>query len=515
MAKLHSPIILIIMDGFGVGKQDDPNNAIAQAELKNFLLLQELYPHTELNTSGMSVGLPDGQMGNSEVGHLNIGGGRIVYQELTRISKDITEGFFFKNEVLQEALANAEGKALHLVGLLSDGGVHSHMDHLKALLSAAKHQGIEKVFVHAFLDGRDVPPTSAGTYISDLESYMTNLGCGCLATISGRYYGMDRDKRWERIQLAYEAIVDGKGLMAKSAEVALQDAYERGETDEFVKPTVMLTDGQIKEGDSVIFFNFRPDRARQITAAFTLPDFDGFVRNKNYLPLYFATMTKYEENLPAHVIYKKEPLTNTLGEIWSNAGYTQLRIAETEKYAHVTYFFNGGEEAPFPGEDRILVKSPKVATYDLQPSMSAYEVTDKVIEAIRTGRYDLIILNFANPDMVGHTGVFAAAKKAVETVDDCLGKIVRVFRERGGHILVTADHGNAEEMFDYDGLVPHTAHTTNPVPFLLISEQYKNATLKTGSLCDIAPTILALADVEQPPEMIGRSLIIPETDVEV
>lgn len=508
MAKLQSPVMLVILDGFGIGELSDPTNAVAQAQPKNFTLLQEMYPTTTLNASGLDVGLPAGQMGNSEVGHLNLGAGRIVYQELTRITKDANEGELFKKPILVEAYKHAEGKRLHILGLLSDGGVHSHIDHIKGLLRGAKEADFKEVYIHAFLDGRDVPPSSASQYIVDLEGFMDRLGLGKIATIGGRYYGMDRDKRWEREEIAYKAIVDGEGLYFESALDALKAAYERNETDEFVLPSVICKEGQIEHGDTVIFANFRPDRARQLTAALCVKDFDGFDRKKGLLQIYMATMTKYEDSLPAHVIYEKEPLKNTLGEVLSKHGLKQLRIAETEKYAHVTYFFNGGAEDLFDGEDRILVPSPKVATYDLQPEMSAYEVADKVIEAIQKGRYDMIILNFANPDMVGHTGVFEAAVKAVKTVDECLGKIVKEIVKVNGHLLVTADHGNCDIMVDHATNIPHTAHTTNPVPLILVSEQYKDAKLSHGRLCDIAPTMLDLAKIEKPAEMTGTSLII-------
>ncbi len=508
MAKLTSPVMLMILDGFGLGDPKDTTNAVEQGKPKNFFLLREMYPYTELVTSGLSVGLPEGQMGNSEVGHLNLGSGRVVYQELTRITKDIEEGVFFSNPVVKEAMDKSKGHALHLIGLISDGGVHSHMDHAKALLKEAKEQGLKEVYLHALLDGRDVPPKSAEVFLDDMESYMKELGIGKIATISGRYYGMDRDKRWERVEKAYQAIVDGKGIAGSDAKSALMAAYDRGETDEFVQPTVIIKEGHINANDTVIFFNFRPDRARQLTSALTLRDFFGFPRAKGLLPLHFVTMTKYEDDLPVRIIYEKETLTQTLGQVVAEHGYRQLRIAETEKYAHVTYFFNGGEEVPFSGEDRILVPSPKVPTYDLQPEMSAYEVTDKVIEAIRSGRYDMIILNFANADMVGHTGVFEAAKKAVSVVDECVGRIVREFRNHGGHLLITADHGNAEEMVDHVAGVPHTAHTTNSVPLILVSEVYRKYSLKPGRLCDIAPTMLELAGIEKPEEMTGESLLV-------
>lgn len=507
MAKLNAPVMLIIMDGFGLGDITDPTNAVAQGNTSHLTMLSEVYPHTKLQASGLAVGLPEGQMGNSEVGHLNLGGGRIVYQELTRITKDINEGEFFKKPVLVDTYEHAKGKTLHVLGLLSDGGVHSHIDHIKAVLKGAKDAGVGQAYVHAFLDGRDVPPSSAPTYVKELEAYMSELGFGTIASMSGRYYAMDRDKRWERVEKAYNVLVSGTGLQADSAEASLAAAYERGETDEFVQPTIIDAKGIIHEGDAVIFCNFRPDRAREITEALTVPEFAGFARQQTVFPLYFATMTKYEDSLPVHIVYKKELLTNTLGEVLSKGGYQQLRIAETEKYAHVTYFFNGGIEVPFEGEERILVQSPKVATYDLQPEMSAYEVTDKVIEALHKGRYDMIILNFANADMVGHTGVFAAAKQAVETVDACVGKIAQEIIKVQGQLLITADHGNADIMVDHTTDIPHTAHTTNLVPLILVSEQHKAETLEEGRLCDIAPTMLALTGIAQPAEMTGHSLL--------
>lgn len=507
--KLKAPVMLVILDGFGMGDVQDPTNAVVQAHPSNFLSYKEKYPFTLLQASGMAVGLPEGQMGNSEVGHLNLGAGRIVYQELTRITKDTEEGTFFTRPVVKEVYEAAQKNGrLHLLTLLSDGGVHSHIDHLKAVIKGAKEAGIAEVYVHALLDGRDVPPKSALTYVADLEKYMANVGLGKISSIGGRYYGMDRDKRWERVSLAYSAIVDGEGKTAPSATAAVEQAYAEDTTDEFVVPTVVDTQGQIQDGDAVFFVNFRPDRARQLTTALSVPEFDGFTRKKGHLSLYIATMTKYEEGLPVHIVYDKEVLANTLGEVLAKGGYRQLRIAETEKYAHVTYFFNGGEETPFAGEDRILVPSPKVATYDLQPEMSAGEVTDKVVAAIQSKAYDMIILNFANPDMVGHTGVLAAAEKAVATVDACLARIVPEVLALGGDLLLTADHGNSEMMVDHTTGNPHTAHTTNPVPLILISENHKEAHLLEGKLCDIAPTMLDLAGIAQPAEMTGHSLLV-------
>ncbi|MGI6091859.1 MAG: 2,3-bisphosphoglycerate-independent phosphoglycerate mutase [Veillonellaceae bacterium] len=511
MSKLKTPIALVIMDGWGVGCADDPSNAISHSETPHLTLLSELYPSTTLACSGEAVGLPNGQMGNSEVGHLNIGAGRIVYQELTRISKAIKDGDFFTNKVLTGVIekAKAAGGALHLLGLVSDGGVHSHIEHLYALLELAKRHGLTEVYVHAFLDGRDVPPSSAIDYLAALENKIAELGIGKIATISGRYYAMDRDKRWERVEKAYAALVYRQGITAPTAREAIKQAYERGETDEFVQPTVIAgpDDWAIKPNDGVIFFNFRPDRSRQLTRTFVDRDFRGFDRKKGYLPLAFATMTQYDETLDVDVAYPPQYLKNTLGEIFSQAGLNQLRIAETEKYAHVTFFFSGGEEKPFANEDRILVPSPKVATYDLKPEMSAVEVTDKVVKAINSGKYDLIILNYANGDMVGHTGKMGAAVNAVATVDKCVGRVVDAMRDRGGITLITADHGNCECMIDPDTGGPLTCHTTNVVPFIMVSEHHRNAKLRPGKLADISPTILELAAMQIPPEMTGQSLI--------
>ena len=512
MSKLASPIALIIMDGIGVGRPDDADNAVACAATPHLTLLQELYPAATLTCSGEAVGLPDGQMGNSEVGHLNMGAGRVVYQELTRITKAIRDGDFFANPVLAGAVRAVQdsGAALHLMGLVSDGGVHSHIDHIYGLLELARRSGLTRVYIHAFLDGRDVPPSSALEYLGALEAKAAELGVGRIATVSGRYFAMDRDQRWERTVKAYDALVRGEGEHAPSARAAVEQAYARGETDEFVLPTVVDTagDGAIRAGDSVIFFNFRPDRARQLTRVFVDRDFAGFPRP--FLPVVFATFTQYDESLPVPVAFTPQYIKNTLGEVFSAAGYRQLRIAETEKYAHVTYFFNGGEEKPYPGEERVLIPSPKVATYDLKPEMSARAVTDRVIDEIRSGKHDLIVINYANGDMVGHTGVLAAAIQAVGVVDECVGRVVATLRDRGGIALITADHGNAEKMIDLSGGCPFTAHTTNPVPLILVSERHRGAALRPGILADIAPTILALAGLPQPPEMTGASLIIKE-----
>lgn len=511
MSKLNTPIALLILDGWGIGRTDDPNNAISQSKTPHMTLLSEMYPSTALACSGEAVGLPDGQMGNSEVGHLNIGAGRIVYQELTRITKAIKDGDFFDNKVLCAAVNKAKtaGGALHLMGLLSDGGVHSHINHVYALLELAKRHGLKDVYVHAFLDGRDVPPSSALEYLDALEAKMTELNIGKIVTVSGRYYAMDRDKRWERVEQAYAAMVYRQGQIAPTAHGAVEQAYARGETDEFVKPTVIEADGNaaIKPNDGIIFFNFRPDRARQLTRVFVDEAFDGFKRQKGFMPLAFATMTQYEETLDVAVAYPPQYLKNTLGEVFSNAGLNQLRIAETEKYAHVTFFFSGGEEKPYHGEDRILVPSPKVATYDLQPEMSAVEVTDRATEVIKSGKYDLIVLNFANGDMVGHTGKLWAAVDAIATVDKCVGRVVDAMRDRGGITLITADHGNAECMLDESTGEPFTAHTTNAVPFIMVSEKHRSAKLQSGRLSDISPTVLELAGIKIPAEMTGKSLL--------
>ena len=511
MGKLKAPIALVILDGWGIGSEQDSYNAIVRAGTPHMKLLSELYPTTTLTCSGEAVGLPEGQMGNSEVGHLNIGAGRVVYQELTRITKEIREGDFFENPVLINVVnaAKASGGALHLMGLLSDGGVHSHIDHVYALLALAKRHGLTKVYVHAFLDGRDVPPSSALCYITALEEKMVEIGVGSIASVCGRYYAMDRDKRWDRVEKAYNAMVCRQGETAITATAAIEQSYSLGKKDEFVLPTVIdgCTDCGIKANDGIIFFNFRPDRARELTHVFVDPDFSGFERCNGYFPLHFATMTQYEANLPVFVAYKPQYLGNTLGQVFESAGLSQLRIAETEKYAHVTFFFNGGEEKPYQGEERILVASPKVATYDMQPEMSAIEVTEKLVAAIKTGKFDLIILNFANSDMVGHTGKLEAAIKAVSTVDTCVGQVVDAMRDRGGITLITADHGNAEMMLDHKTGEPFTAHTTNDVPFILVSEQHRGCVLSKGILADISPTILALANIDIPAEMTGKNLL--------
>lgn len=507
MAK--KPAVLLILDGYGLNDKKE-GNAVALAKTPVMDKLMKEYPFVKGNASGMAVGLPDGQMGNSEVGHLNMGAGRIVYQELTRITKEIQDGVFFENEALLKAVNNCKknNSSLHIYGLLSDGGVHSHNTHLYALLELAKRNGLEKVYVHAFLDGRDTPPASGKDFVSDLMKEMEKIGVGKVATVCGRYYAMDRDNNYDRVEQAYNALTKGEGLEADCPVCAVKNSYDKGETDEFVKPTVVKENGApvatIKDGDSIIFYNFRPDRAREITRAFCDDDFKGFNRGKR-LDVTYVCFSDYDPTIAnKEVAFHKISVTNTFGE-WLAANHMkQARIAETEKYAHVTFFFNGGREVMFEGEDRILVNSPKVATYDLQPEMSANEVCDKVCEAIEKGIYDVVILNFANCDMVGHTGFFDAAVKAVQTVDTCVGRVEDSVRKMGGVMLLTADHGNADRMVDTDGL-PFTAHTTNPVPFAVIG---KNVSLRTGGkLCDISPTIIKLLGLEQPKEMTGKSII--------
>lgn len=503
---MKKPLALIILDGFGI----NPNfngNAIAKAHKPNIERFFTNYPRTQIGASGMDVGLPNGQMGNSEVGHTNIGAGRVVYQELTRITKAIQDGVFFENEALKKAMQNCvdTGKKLHLFGLLSNGGVHSHNTHLYALVEMAKKMGVKDVFVHAFLDGRDVPPSSAKDFIEECVSELEKIGVGKLATIMGRYYAMDRDNRWERVEKAYSALVYGEGEKFPCPVCAIKKSYENGVTDEFVVPSVCCENGTIGEGDSVIFFNFRPDRAREITRTFVDPDFNGFERKNGFFKLNYVCMTQYDATMPnVDIAFRPQSLDNTFGAYIADKGLTQLRIAETEKYAHVTFFFNGGVEAPYKNEDRALIASPKVATYDLKPEMSAYEVTDEVLRRIESDKYDVIILNFANCDMVGHTGVFDAAKAAVEAVDTCLGKVVDKILEKGGVALITADHGNADRMVDTDGS-PFTAHTTNPVPFVVVG--YDCELRQGGRLADIAPTMLKILDLPQPAEMDGESII--------
>lgn len=504
---MKKPLALIILDGFGYNPSDY-GNAIRAAKTPNLDKLFATCPHTLIGASGMDVGLPDGQMGNSEVGHTNIGAGRVVYQELTRITKSISDGDFFQNEALCGAVENCKknGTALHLMGLLSDGGVHSHNKHLYGLLELAKRAGLEKVYVHCFMDGRDVPPTSGKEYIEELLAKTKEIGVGKIASIMGRYYAMDRDNRWERVEKAYAAMVYGEGETAECPVCAMEKSYAADVTDEFVVPVVCDKEGQIHANDSVIFFNFRPDRAREITRTLVDPDFNEFVRKNGFFPLYFVCMTQYDAKMPnVQVAFKPQSLANTFGQYISDKGLTQLRIAETEKYAHVTFFFNGGVEAPCQNEDRALIASPKVATYDLKPEMSAYEVTDELLARLDSGKYDVIILNFANCDMVGHTGVFEAAVAAVEAVDTCLGKVVDKILSMGGRALITADHGNADQMYEPDGS-PFTAHTTNPVPLLLVGE--KDHTLKEGGrLADLAPTMLEMLGLPKPVEMDGKSLL--------
>ena len=507
MAKLkNAPVALIIMDGCGLGGKLDESNAVEKAKTPFLDGLIANYNHSHLQASGEFVGLPDGQMGNSEVGHTNIGAGRTVYQQLTRITRAIKDGSFFKNEALLSIMQGVKekGGALHLFGLVSPGGVHSHQAHLYALLEMAKREGLDTVYVHAFLDGRDVPPQSAQPYLEELEAKCREYGVGKIATVSGRYYAMDRDHRWDREQKAYEAIAHAEGVAADDPVAGLKASYAAGVNDEFVVPFVVKGYEGMKNGDGAIFFNFRPDRARQLTHAFVDETFDGFERDES-LKIPFATFSQYEDGMNAKVAFPPEHISNTLGEVIQDHGLTQLRIAETEKYAHVTFFFNGGEEEPYKGEDRILVPSPKVATYDLQPEMSAVEVTDKVVEAIHSGKYDFIILNYANCDMVGHTGKFQAVVKAVETVDNCVGRFVAAIKEVGGEVCITADHGNADKMMDYKNNQPFTKHTTNPVPFIVVSDRVKSVT--DGALCDIAPTLLTLAGVEIPKEMTGKCLV--------
>lgn len=503
---MKKPVLLMILDGCGLAPAS-ATNAVSQARTPNMDSFYEHYPHTTLEASGLAVGLPAGQIGNSEVGHLNIGSGRIIYQSLTRISKSIEDGDFFTNPALLEAMeqAAATGKALHLLGLLSDGGVHSHITHLEALLRLAKQQGLKRVYVHAFLDGRDVPPKSALTYIAQLEQYLTELGVGQIATVSGRYYAMDRDKRWERVERAYKALVLAEGAKAHSAAAGVEVSYAAGVTDEFVEPfTVEGVDGRIAAGDSVIFFNFRPDRARELTRALHDEEFDGFARPEGVRPLHYVCLAQYDATIDAPVAFPPEQIADTLGEVLAAAGKQQLRIAETEKYAHVTFFFNGGVEPPNLGEERILIPSPKVATYDLQPEMSAEEVTQALLAELDKDKFDAIILNFANPDMVGHTGILSAAITAMEKVDDCAGRIVRKVLELDGCVCITADHGNLERMAEPDG-TPNTAHTTNLVPFILVSREQHQ--LHKGILADIAPTLLELLKLPQPEAMTGHSLI--------
>lgn len=504
---MKKPLALIILDGYGYNP-DEYGNAIAAANTPNMDKYLKTYPNTLISASGMDVGLPEGQMGNSEVGHTNIGAGRIVYQELTRITKSIEDGDFYENEQLNSAIENCKknNSALHLMGLVSDGGVHSHNTHLYALLDLAKKKGIEKVYCHCFMDGRDVPPTSGKGYVAELEEQINKIGVGSIATICGRYYSMDRENRWDLVEKAYDMLTLGKGESYDNALDAFDNSYKNDVTDEFFAPTVINPDGIINDGDSVIFFNFRPDRARETTRAFVDSDFNGFDRKKVLLDLTYVCMTQYDATMPnVEVAYKPQSVNNPFGEIISNAGMTQLRIAEYTKYAHVTFFFNGGVEVEYKGEDRVLIPSPDVATYDLKPEMSAYEVTDEVISRIESGKYDAIVLNYANCDMVGHSGIFDAAMAAVEAVDICLGKTVEAVLAKGGIAIITADHGNADKMYEPDGS-PFTAHTTNKVPFVICSDKdYKFR--DDGCLADIAPTMLEIMGLDKPSEMTRDSLI--------
>ena len=512
-ANKKRPTVLLILDGFGLNEQRE-HNAIALAETPVLDRLMKECPFVKGNASGMAVGLPEGQMGSSEVGHLNIGAGRIVYQDLTRITKKIEDGDFFENEALLKAVNNAKekGTSLHLYGLVSDGGVHSHNTHLYALLELAKRYGLEKVYVHCFLDGRDTPPESGKDYVQALQEEMDRIGCGRIATVAGRYYAMDRDNNWDRIEKAYRAMTLGEGVTAASAAEAVTQSYQKGETDEFIQPTVVMEDGApvatIGDGDSIIFFNFRPDRAREITRTFCCDEFDSFDRGPRKQVTYVC-FTDYDVTIPnKDVAFEKEVLTNTFGE-WLAANHMkQARIAETEKYAHVTFFFSGGVEAPNEGEDRFMIPSPKVATYDLQPEMSAEAVCDTLIEKIRSGEYDVIITNFANSDMVGHTGVEKAAIEAVECIDKCIGRIVEAVEEANGQLFICADHGNAETMADEETGEPWTAHTTNPVPFILVNYDPAYTLREGGCLADIAPTLIEMMGMEKPAEMTGESLLI-------
>ena len=504
--------MLMILDGFG----NNPNkegNAVAIANTPNIDRIMKTCPTTEIYTSGLNVGLPEGQMGNSEVGHTNIGAGRIVYQELTRITKSIEDGDFFSIPELVEAIENCKknNSKLHIMGLLSDGGVHSHIRHLFAILELAKRKDFEDVYVHCFMDGRDTPPASGENYILKLEEKMKEKGVGKIATISGRFYSMDRDKRWNRIQKSYDAMVNGIGEKATTAIAAIESSYQKEIFDEFIEPTVICNGdtpiATISDNDSVIFFNFRPDRAREITRTLVDKEFCEFETKK--MNLYFVCFTRYDDTMPnVKIAFKPTTLENTFGEYISKNGLKQLRIAETEKYAHVTFFFNGGEEKQYEGEDRILVPSPKVETYDLKPEMSAIEVTDKVVEAINSKKYDVIILNYANPDMVGHTGNLEAAVKAIETIDSCVQRVVEAVESQDGTLLITADHGNAEQMVDAKTGEPHTAHTTNPVPLMLVGME--NVKLKSGKLADLAPTMLDIMGLEKPEQMTGESLLVRE-----
>lgn len=514
MSMSKKPTVLMILDGYGLNEKTE-GNAIKLAKTPVMDKLMKEYPFVRGNASGMAVGLPEGQMGNSEVGHLNMGAGRIVYQELTRITKEIQDGDFFKNDALLEAIKNCKknNSSLHLYGLLSDGGVHSHITHLYALLELAKKEGLTNIYVHAFLDGRDTPPTSGKGFAQELTDKMEALGVGKIATVMGRYYVMDRDNRWDRVEKAYNAMVLGKGETASTGVEAIQQSYDAGKNDEFVEPTVVMENGKpvatIKENDSIIFFNFRPDRAREITRAFCDDKFDGFKREKGRFPLTYVCFSEYDVTIENKIVaFHKVSVENTFGEFLAANHKTQLRLAETEKYAHVTFFFNGGVEVPNEGEERILVKSPKVATYDLQPEMSALEVAENLVTAIKSQKYDVIIINFANPDMVGHTGIQDAAVKAVEAVDKCVGMAYDALISVDGQMFICADHGNVEQLIDYSNGEPFTAHTTNDVPFILVNYD-KEYTLKEGGcLADIAPTLIEMMGLKQPGEMTGKSLLV-------
>lgn len=507
------PVVLMILDGYGLNDNCE-HNAVCEGKTPVMDQLMSQCPFVKGQASGLAVGLPEGQMGNSEVGHLNMGAGRVVYQELTRITKSINDGDFFNVPEFLTAVENCKknNSALHLFGLVSTGGVHSHLNHIYGLLELAKRNGLEKVYVHCFLDGRDTPPESGKEFVTELEAKMAELGTGKVASVMGRYYAMDRDKRWDRVELAYKALTKGEGNTAASATEGIQASYDAGKSDEFVVPFVVTENGKalatINDGDSVIFFNFRPDRAREITRAFCDDNFEGFAREKR-LDLTYVCFTEYDVTIPnKEVAFHKVSIENTFGEFLAAHNMKQARIAETEKYAHVTFFFNGGVEEPNEGEDRILVKSPKVATYDLKPEMSAYEVCDKLTSAIRSKEYDVIIINFANPDMVGHTGVESAAIQAVEAVDECVGKAVDALKEVDGQMFICADHGNAEQLVDYETGEPYTAHTTNPVPFILVNADPSYTLREGGCLADIAPTLIELMGMEQPKEMTGKSLLI-------
>ena len=502
----NKPLVLIIMDGWGISPEKE-NNAIALAKDQTVNNLAKQYPSTTLGCAGEAVGLPEGQMGNSEVGHLNMGAGRVVYQELTRITKSIRDGDFFTNKTLLEAVNNvkSKGSSLHVMGLVSDGGVHSTNKHLYALLDLAKKNGLKDIYVHCFMDGRDTPPKSGKMYIAELETEMAKRKIGKIASIMGRYFAMDRDKRWDRVEQAYDAMTSGIGLEESNAIQAIDNAYEREETDEFIKPLIIKDISRIRDNDSLIFFNFRGDRAREITRCFTDRDFDGFSR-KRYPETHFVCLTQYDVTIKAPVAFPPQVLKNILSEVLSSKGLRQLRIAETEKYAHVTFFFNGGVEKAYPNEDRILIQSPKVATYDMKPEMSAYEVTDRLIKELEGKKYDVVIMNFANCDMVGHTGLLGATEAAVDTVNKCVGRIVNTVKKQGGTTIITADHGNAEQKYDPITHGPHTAHTCNRVPFIIVGDA-KRRLRDDGILADVAPTMLQLLEIEKPAEMTGKTLI--------